>query len=421
MNPSERQLYLSTMERTNSIGKFFWRWVSTYCLLLMITFPISFEILPDITGAIGGALDPLIDWLARGVFGLEENTYTTNLLSDTTGVYVLAFLWLVVSAILALIWQFWLQRKIVLEKWTFWFMQIARYHLIIHLIQFGFNKVFKYQFYFPEPNTLYTTIGNSSRDILFWSTMGSSYEYTVFSGAMELLAALLLLFRRTRLAGALLAMGIMLNVVMINFSFDISVKFLSSFLLLLSVMLVMPDSRRLWDFFFTQNTVEHHKSWEPQFVLNRSLFYGLGKALIIGFIVVDALFPYVEIGNFNDDVGAKPYLHGAYEVEEFSGDSPEWKRAFVHRQGYFIIQSPDESMEDFRMQVDTVIDVISLFHDKKEVATLGFNDQDNQLKLFGRFNGKRVGATLNKIDLKSLPIYSTEFAWTIDTHLKYGK
>ncbi len=395
--------------------------LSSSCLGVIVCFPISFGLLPDLTGWIGGRLEPVIDLVAQNLFGLKKDTYTTNLLSDTTGVYVLAFFSCTVGLLFTIAWWWRLMGKIPFTKWRFWFMQLARYYLVIHLLQFGLNKVFKLQFYFPEPNTLYTTIGNSTKDILFWSTMGSSYEYTVFAGLMEVVAAGLLLFRKTRLVGALLTFGIMLNVVMINFSFDISVKFLSSFLLLLSLLLILPDYPRLLAFFIRSETAHPSTVWSPNFVNSGSMFYGLAKALITILIVLDAFYPYVSTGTYNDDLAPRPFLHGAYETIDFNGELEPWKRVFVHRGGYYIVQQSDESMVDYKLQLDTVFQRINLTKGKEDVATLGYKLNVDTLLLFGRFKGERVDARLRQIDLDGLPIKSEEFAWTIDTHLKYGK
>ena len=46
---------------------------------------------------------------------------------------------------------------------------------------------------------------------------------------LEILAAVLILIKRTRLMGLLLSLGILINVVAVNFGFDISVKLFSLF------------------------------------------------------------------------------------------------------------------------------------------------------------------------------------------------
>lgn len=405
------------MQSAPRIGQFFYFWISGFCLLFIFSFPVAFEVLPDFSGSIGSLITPILVSIGHGLFGLSTNSTESGILSDSANMYLLCFLCSVVSLLLAIIWVWKLKEKLKIEKWTFWFLQIARYYLVIQMFQYGLNKLFKFQFYFPEPNTLFTTIGNSTKDILFWSSMGSSYEYTVFAGLIEILAASLLLFRKTRVLGALLLSGIMINVIMINFSFDISVKLLSSFLFLLCIMLIVPDLKRLIAFFILNKRVEPSESWKPRVVANKSLFYKLGKFLLIAFVIMDAFYPYVEMNSFNDDVGEKPYLYGAYHITSTEGEQVKWKNAFVHREGYFIIQDWEDKFVDYEMQVDTVINVISVFDNQNEVGVFGFKDEPDFLKVFGKFNNERIDLLFNKVDLNALPIKKNEFHWSTNEYL----
>jgi hypothetical protein len=105
--------------------------------------------------------------------------------------------------------------------------------LFFFLFKYGWDKITKGQFYMPEPNTLFTPFGKLSKDIAYWSLVGSSYPYTVSLGIIEVVAALLLLFKRTQFLASLLAVVIFGQVVLINFSFDISVKLFYGSLFLL--------------------------------------------------------------------------------------------------------------------------------------------------------------------------------------------
>lgn len=76
-------------------------------------------------------------------------------------------------------------------------------YLALILFKYGFDKVFKAQFYLPEPNILFTRFGDLDKDILFWSTMGTSYSYSIILGFIEIGVALLLLISRTKKIGAI--------------------------------------------------------------------------------------------------------------------------------------------------------------------------------------------------------------------------
>jgi len=84
---------------------------------------------------------------------------------------------------------------------------------------------------------------------MLWTFMGSSRAYTAFSGTMEVLGALLLLWRRTALLGALMSTGVMFNVTVLNFCYDVPVKLFSFHLVLVGACVALPHASRLAQLF----------------------------------------------------------------------------------------------------------------------------------------------------------------------------
>jgi uncharacterized membrane protein YphA (DoxX/SURF4 family) len=123
----------------------------------------------------------------------------------------------------------------------------VRYVLGWILLTYGVIKVIKTQFLFPAALRLDQAYGELSPMGLLWTFMGYSTPYNLFVGAAESAAGILLLFRRTTTLGALLAVVVMANVAMINFSYDVPVKLFALHLLLMGVFLLAPDLRRLAD------------------------------------------------------------------------------------------------------------------------------------------------------------------------------
>ena len=199
--------------------------------VLFVPFPYYF--LPDT----GGFFRPYI--LAFLTFLWQIPTLTLD--SDSKGMYLWAVTWAAVSVLAALgyLWGKKSGKFLVFIQTNF--PSFVAFYLSLQLFRYGWDKVFKHQFYLPEPNTLFTPLGYLDKDILYWSTMGSSYSFTVFGGIMELIPAVLLLFRPTRIIGAAITFGVFLQVLMINIGFDITVKCLSGFLLLLSFSLLLPS------------------------------------------------------------------------------------------------------------------------------------------------------------------------------------
>ncbi|GAB4094202.1 hypothetical protein [Flaviaesturariibacter terrae] len=227
-------------------------------------------------------------------------------------------------------------------------------YLAAVLARYGADKLLKIQFYLPEPNTLYTPLGLMDKDLLYWSTIGTSRLYSLFLGGTELLAALLLFSRRTRRAGLLLALSVVLQVLAVDLCFGISVRLFSSFLLLLALLLLAPDARN-WIHFLGGQPAAAAPPLQP---LPFARFARIIKTGMLLLIAVEALLPALRSGNWNDDLATRPPLHGAYavlaQVRESEGGLPHARRLFVHRAGYLVLQDSSDALRSFPLWVDTV-------------------------------------------------------------------
>ena len=292
------------------------------------------------------------------------------------------------------------------------------YYLSLIMLKYGFDKVFKAQFYLPEPNTLYTPLGMLDKDILYWSTMGVSRSYNIFLGCLELLPAILLLFQKTRNIGLLILLGVLTHVVWINFSFDISVKMFSSFLLLLTILLLLPNIKALITFFLANNPVKLKTYTGVSLVSTKWLCMSL-KSIIIVVFAVEALGNYVWHSNFNDDEAPRNYLHGAYKVIGLSThspniDLPEIKRIFVHRRNYFIMQYADDTMEDFKLIVDSLGNSLTLInYDEEELEfTYSFDGTTGELIISNE--SADITIVTVAIPWRELPALQPLFHWIVD-------
>ena len=150
---------------------------------------------------------------------------------------------------------------------------------------------------------------------------------------MEVIPALLLLHRKTRTLGLFILVGVLLHVVSINFSFDISVKLFSVFLLLVTLTLLAPNLKNLiWFFLLLRPTSLKQDEYRITFKKS-GVKYSIKLAFII-ILLLESLFPYLTSGVYNDDNAPRPYLHGAYEVTQItlpdlSVDTPKIKRVFI--------------------------------------------------------------------------------------------
>lgn len=353
-----------------------------------------------------------------------DPSFASELISDSTGFYINALVLFLLSFIISLAWTL-LDKKSKSHPLLFYFLMVlVRYYLSMQLLAYGFNKIFKWQFYLPEPNTLFTNLAEISPDLLFWSTMGLSRSYSIFTGALEILAALFLLFNRTKLLGSLLAFAMMLHIVVLNFSFNISVKLYSLFLLLLALVTITPYLSALYAFFWKQQpaSIRDKINYPSRFGKMRKWL----KTAAIVFLFADALAVYLKTGNFNDDTYPRPFLHGAYDVTTFvkNGDTilplytdtSRWKRVFIHRRNYLITQYGNNVMQDYELEYDTANNYlwINLPGNPLQVNIRYEIINDTTIVAETKLGKDHFLITLEKINLNQLPAMERRFNWTID-------
>lgn len=283
---------------------------------------------------------------------------------------------------------------------------ILSYYLALILLKYGFDKLFKAQFYLPEPNLLYTPLGKLDRDILYWSTMGSSRSYNIFMGLAEIIPGLLILYHKTRLLGLIISLGVLINVIAVNFSFDISVKFFSCFLLLINILLLMPYLRFLWNALIIQQPQPNdlHLKLGP-----RRSWRNL-KLLVLIFISIEVLFPYLSTSNFNDDRARRPYLHGAYENLD---SNSETKRVFVHRNGYLIFQDQNDNFTDYQLKIDRLRGrfILTDYNLNSVEIPYRFNPKTRTLKLL---QAGMPAQAFKSLEWRNLPLLKGTWHLTVD-------
>jgi len=332
--------------------------------------------------------------------------------SDTIGLNILLCLLLMMAFLLILLLYFF---KIRSDKIDQVFKSVSVYYIAAILLKYGFDKVFKQQFALPEPNILYTNFGSLTRDTLFWSTMGLSHTYSVVTGSIEVLTGILILLRRTRVFGFCLAIGVLLNILLINFSFDISVKTFTAFLLAVVLFNGYPYLKTIYAFF-----VQHKQVQLPAQTAKEN--YKWIGVLLSTAIICYCLFPYLSLGNFNGDNVQRPLLHGAYNIERFtigadtlnSCDFP-YKRFFIHRDNYIIFQRQDDRMVDYFFDDDPVNKQLILqdYNKSKIIVAYSYDIKTGDLRLtFG--NSTKWVIQSKALNWKALPALQDNTHYTID-------
>jgi len=349
-----------------------------------------------------------------------EFIYVSNpeITSDSTSLYLLLFILFVVAIILVTTFSFFAFWKKYQRKTVEIIRLTLCYYLACIMLKYGFDKIFKAQFYLPEPNTLYTPLGMLDKDILFWSTMGTSLSYNIFMGLIEVIPALMLLYRKTRNLGLFILSGVLINVVFINFGFDISVKLFSSFLLLISLLLLAPSFKKVFEFFVLNKPTSLPYLTGKNIIASKALRIAL-KAIVILLFFTESLLPYIKSGQYNDDNIARNDLHGAYEILTIDSETTEenlanLKHFFIHRYNYFIFQYEDDTMEDFYLEVKPSQHQFILTNYEGETITLQYKYSETSKEL--EIKSVDFGWIIYSKELswRNLPLMQPLFHWTVD-------
>jgi hypothetical protein len=207
----------------------------------------------------------------------------------------------------------------------YWLRAIVRYRLAIGVIAYGFLKVFPLQSPYPSLSNLNTNYGDFTRWKLFSISLGIVPGYESFLGLVEVVAGLLLLWRKTASVGAVIILLFTGNVFMSNIAYDGGEVVYSFYLIVLALFVLSWDLQRIVSLLVLQKpTAPNH--FRPVFTAKWQLYarWGLKGA---------AFFFFVLLYSFKTASG---YKHEPYQFPVTKGLS---KTAGIYNVSYFRIKA----------------------------------------------------------------------------------
>ncbi|MCU0239836.1 MAG: hypothetical protein MUC29_10365 [Pyrinomonadaceae bacterium] len=308
-------------ETKNSWGNLrliLFRFLFVYLVLYNFPSPISFFYSrKGIFAYYNDLWQTLVIWVGKTFFNLEIK-YQFNGSGDTTHDYILLLCFFVISITITVCWTLIDKKRKNYARLNQFLQAYLRYVVGLTLVYYGTRKIIKSQFPTPWLERLLEPYGDSSPMALLWTFMGYSYSYNVFTGLGELIGGVLLIYKRTRVLGAIILIGIMSNVVMLNFSYDVPVKLYSTHLLLMTFFILMPDIKRLCDFFIFNNPTQP-EVYQPLFAkpkLNRWVIV-FSTILVCGFMVNSFYTSHQATKFFTEKIDSN---YGIWNVEEIEID-----------------------------------------------------------------------------------------------------
>lgn len=251
--------------------------------------------------------------------------------------------------------------------------------------------------------------------------MGASRPYTIFGGLAEAVAAILLLFRRTALLGALVAAAVLLNVVMLNFCYDVPVKLYSTNLLLMSVFLLVPDITRLANLFVFNRAAPPAELMRPHFAKRwmRVSAYTVALALF-AYSVATMTWDGWQSSRYAVADGAPP-IYGTYDVDALSlngkppsptdAAKPAWEQVAT---GYssWVVQNTDGAQSVFAPHFEKGNTVYLYSWKTRSYLKLNYAQPDAQhLVLIGHLSGENLEVHLHRSTQRQFLLTSRGFHW----------
>ena len=403
------------------------RFVFSYFVLYLFPFPL---------GVIPGSWNPArfwnqLDqwmslWTETHLFGLAKPVPIVPTGSgDTMAQWASQVNWILLALGATIVWSLLDRRRREYARLAQWFQVYVRFGLASIMFGYGFAKIVPTQMQRPTLERLVEPWGEFSPMGVLWSFMGFSTVYQIFTGIGEALGSFLILFRRTTTLGALLLCGVLANVALLNYTFDVPVKLFSTNLLLMAIVLAALDAKRLVDV-LVLNRSAAARVVRPLFVRKWPKIGAVALATVfVGFTVFNNIrFGLQYYRTLIGPNAPKPPVYGIWDVESMSkngvpqtpllSDSLQIRRVIFGGLSRATFRTMSDSVERFSMKVDSVKHELALTgrFDPKLAQVLTYTRPDSDhLELSGKLGSDSLVMRLRRLDENRFLLMNRGFHW----------
>ena len=364
----------------------------------------------------------IVPWFAELVGHTTPITIFANGSGDTTYNYYQVLFFGVVAIILGIVISLLDHKRNNYSKLLSWLTVLLRYYLAAQMISYGLAKLYYMQFSYPSPARFDQELGDFSPMGLLWTFMGYSKGYTMFTGALEFIGGILLLTRRTTMLGALTTFGVMLNVMMLNYCYDVPVKLLSTHMVVMSLFLIALDGKRIFRFFISNQQVQPYifQSIVPQkYEKVKNIIKWILLIAYLGF----SFYQMNQMGKMYGPNAPKPLFYGKYAVESFynyddslqikaAPDSIRWKAFYQSWEGYASVLKADDKKVHFKFNPDSTQTLNIEMYNDSIVHQLKYEKLDSiRFHVFGTFQQDSLDMIFRKEDISKRQLAKRGFHW----------
>ncbi|MBQ4802820.1 hypothetical protein J8L88_08170 [Aquimarina sp. MMG015] len=418
---------INTQDNWKLSTKIIFRFFFVYLFLNIFPFPFYYiGLIPGLGNIFSfyyDGFEQLCLWSGKNILNITyEISMQPSGSGDTTADYVFQFVYLYIAVIATIIWSIIDLKRSNYNKLLLYTRTLVRYYLIATMFSYGFSKAFTLQFSELRNIDLIKPFGNQSPMGLMWNFMEYSDTYTKFSGYAEIIAGILLIFRKTTLLGSFMIIGVMFNVFMMNMSYDIPVKLYSALLTIMGLFLLAPDIKNILNFFVLNKTVNQKDI--PQYFSKKKLQIAAIsiKIIVIGYLFYTNIEGSIEGEKQWGKKAPKPALFGIYEVKEFiknddtlpplTTDTIRWKRLIVDKR-YSNIQTMDEMFIRLKEKTDSTSQTLNLisYSDSTDIRSFSYTKKDSIYTFEGTYKCDNLKIIAKKKEREEFLLINRGFHW----------
>lgn len=373
-------------------------------------------------------LSPLFEtpyrWIGKVIFGIDyEYEVSGNGSGDHTFAYLTLFINAVSTVVIFIIWSLLDRQRKSYNTLLYWFLAFLRVVLIAAMFLYGFVKIFKLQFPSASLTHLLDPLGDFSPMGLAWTYMGFSKGFNVFVGVLEVLGGLFLIPRRTQTLGSFIVIGVMTQVAVMNFCYDIPVKLFSIHLVLMALVIFITDHRFL-NVFIKNEAVEeyiyHHPIKSAKY--HKTIFWvkSIGLLIIVSFIS----FNFYTTESHRGNKRKKPLLYGIWETSDFikNGDTLQplitddfrWRYLIVDLKGEATVKTMDDLKHQYKFIPDLTAQKIMIHEKYFESEDYNFNYKNPSselLQLDGIIESDTLHIIFHRKNHEKFNLNARDFNW----------
>ncbi|MFT5890947.1 MAG: putative membrane protein YphA (DoxX/SURF4 family) [Dokdonia sp.] len=407
-------------------NRFLFRFITSFFTLLIIPFPLSYiPFLGFIDTWFSNMYQTFIPWFGKNILHLEkEITEFPYGSGDTTYNYVLILFFLILSGIIATVWTVLNKKKLNHIKLNYWFLVLLRFYVGYNMMSYGWAKVIPMQFQEPSFSRLLQPIGEMSPMGLAWTFIGFSAGYTIFSGIAEVLGGILVLYRRTQYLGAIILIGVMGNIMAINYLYDVPVKLFSTELWLMAIIIASPKIKQLLNVLLDLKSTTPKVTFNPFQNAKRKRIARIGTWVCILFVIFYPLSGTMSSMKQYGPSAPKPPLYGLYKVTSFKANGKEvvptlkdtvaWRYISMEWKGSVQFYRPDMSRFGYSAVIDTTTQKLTWtnFKDSTKVYTMKYTKtSDSTMRFQGIHKNDTIDCDTKILSKKDFPLMNRGYHW----------